>query len=369
MHTLTARQEFRGRRIGARREARIVRRTLTPINSMVPFDSPPLDGMVLPTPSSDQRILDLRQALADAGITPPEHDLRLTAAEIQPEPSNEPSSESLPAADETLPPPVARSKEDELLLWLVRLRFLSSDQIQQLLYRGLHPSLVSRALKRLQERRDIVIWDEPRGRGGRRRYGVPTATGTRRALSMIMHAYPDRTGQLIDAMLPDHGRRPLTLPSGVVPPFLMHQRECNDVAIDLARDPATVWVSTWDRPFRPSIGGVSMPQPDFVLVRTTAASPALIFGEHDRGQESRAHFERAKIRRYVELARLPQFCEDVCGFRSFRVVVTVAGMSDDRCARRVAELETWIANAGATGLLRVTRAEGTHASMRTLLTS
>ena len=158
---------------------------------------------------------------------------------------------------------------------------------------------------------------------------------------------------LIERMLPERGRRSLTLKAGTVPAFLAHQRECNDLAISLAGNPATRWVSSWDRPFTPSIGGVAMPQPDLVLVRSVRGSEELVFVEHDRGNESRAHFEHAKISRYAQLARLPQFCEDVLGFRSFRVAVSVVDAQKSRPEDRQHEIERWVDAAGASRLFTV----------------
>jgi hypothetical protein len=66
-----------------------------------------------------------------------------------------------------------------------------------------------------------------------------------------------------------------------------------------------------------------MPQPDGVLVLGSPSGPRLVFLEHDRGMESLANFRTSKVERYGELSVRPDLCEQVLGFREFRVWVTV----------------------------------------------
>ncbi len=303
--------------------------------------------------SSDRRGQKVAAELQLATTARSDRDLRLTTSASSKRLDDDVSNGSLS--------PTHLRNDEELLTWLVRLRLLSVDQIQRLLFRNQHQAVVSRALKRLRERRCISTWDESRGRGGRRRYALPTASGMRLGVEAIrLETAGTQLERLATSMLPSFDRRPLELPTRATPPFLPHQRECNHLAISFIAAGATLWASTWDRPFAPSVGGLAMPQPDAVLVVRTSSRPKLIFVEHDRGQESLAHFERAKVQRYVQLARAPQFCEDLFGFTEFMVAVTIADVAKRRPLARLKALSDFVGGRGASALFAFTLAGWVH---------
>ncbi|HEX7832152.1 MAG TPA: hypothetical protein VF787_21020, partial [Thermoanaerobaculia bacterium] len=71
----------------------------------------------------------------------------------------------------------------------------------------------------------------------------------------------------------------------------------------------------------------------------------LVFGEHDRGQESLAHFRRTKAERYAALAARPDLTTELFGFAHFVVWVTVL---DVRASAPLRRLETLVRVARAT---------------------
>jgi hypothetical protein len=86
-----------------------------------------------------------------------------------------------------------------------------------------------------------------------------------------------------------------------------------------------------------------------------------VFGEHDRGSESLAHFREAKVERYVELASLPSFCRDTFGFATFRVLVTVMDPFNRRPHDRIAMLGEEVKAGRQTELFDIRLAGEVHA--------
>jgi hypothetical protein len=120
---------------------------------------------------------------------------------------------------------------------------------------------------------------------------------------------------------------PLVLPPGRIPSFLPHLREVNRLLVGtLLEDSLRVtWASNWPRSF-PASRGLRLPAPDGVLVLAPEDGlRQLVFLEHDRATESLRSFARTKVDRYRLLASRPGALEELTGYRSFRVVVTVGG--------------------------------------------
>jgi hypothetical protein len=202
---------------------------------------------------------------------------------------------------------------------------------------------VTRVLKRLAGAGWITTWDEPvSGGGGSRRWAIPTTKALHWGASTLRRAVRGCPWEPIaNRMLPGERAHPLQLVRGKLPAFLAHQREVNKLCIRFrhAFGKNLRWVSAFDRPFPATIGGIGMPQPDFVLALETEQGVELIFGEHDRGSESLAHFRRAKAERYAELASLPRFCLETFGFARFRVLVVVMDVVRQKPRARLARLE------------------------------
>ena len=255
------------------------------------------------------------------------------------------------------------ARDREALLCLGLFRVLSFSQFRRLVFPDRDRAVASRSLKRLLNADSVTTWDEPVVRGGSPRYILPTAAGLRWALTELRVSADAPIRQLVDAMLPASHRRPLTFLRGRQPPFLEHQKECTNLAAALCESSTSTvaWISTWDRPFPNAIGGVAMPQPDFVLVLKRGSSYELVFGEHDRGHESLAHFAQAKVRRYAQLAHLPVFCRDAFGFETFRVWVTVLDAAHQRPLNRLRALVDLARAGGAADLMAFSLAGWVHA--------
>jgi len=203
------------------------------------------------------------------------------------------------------------------------------------------------------------VWEDASRIGGRPRYALPT----RRALAVardLLTADVATTpaAQVASLVLRHAERRPLVLAPRVTPAFLAHQREVNDLLIAYGAIPGVRlhWASSLDRPFPSSARGLALPQPDYVLVLEHAGHTTLIFGEHDRGNESLAHFRRAKAERYAALAARPELVREIFGFDRFMVWVNVLDARAGAPLRRLAVLVEVARNAAASDVMAFTLA-------------
>ena len=217
-------------------------------------------------------------------------------------------------------------RDRAILLRLARLRVLSLAELQSLVFAGRDRSRLSRRISSLEKAGWLQRWEEPRQRGGRFRLVVPTAAGLVWALRRLEEAAVDSNDErLVRTMLRAGHMSPLALPPGLIPSFLPHLREVNRLLVGaLLEDSLRVtWASSWPRSF-PAARGIRLPAPDGVVVLAPLDRPRqLVFLEHDRATESLRSFTRTKIERYRILASRPGALEEMTGYRSFRVVVTV----------------------------------------------
>jgi len=231
-------------------------------------------------------------------------------------------------------------RDAQAVLHVVRMRVLSYEQLSRLTYFGASLTVARRRLRRLRERGWIETWDRPVVRGGAPRYVLPT----RRALlwaGNVHERFAEGThlAKIIQLMTPATPRQPSKFEPGVIPMFLAHTEEANDVLISWLRQSGerVLWASSWDCPFPDHVEWRTMPQPDYVLVLDRSGTPVLVFGEHDRGTESREVVAR-KFRIYRTWIETPEIAERVFGFRSFHVVVSVAGEHSERRHKQLARL-------------------------------
>lgn len=245
-----------------------------------------------------------------------------------------------PPPDTTAGPALARDRD--ALLLLVRLRLLAVSDLHAAIFTSRHPSVITRALKRLRQSGWITTWDEPSpGGGGNRRWAIPTAKSRGWAASTFRAESAGAPWERIAGLiLPGNRHHEIGLSRGTTPAFLMHQRDVNRLCLSFRATLGSrlLWFSAFDRPFPNRVNGIAMPQPDFVLFVAGDRGPELVFGEHDRSSESLAHFREAKVERYAEIASLPSFCRDIFGFATFRVLVTVMDPIHRRPHERIAML-------------------------------
>jgi hypothetical protein len=265
---------------------------------------------------------------------------------------NSPQNTPEPGAEQ--PPPVAEHpsidgpevpRDRQAVLHLVRMRVLSFDQLARLTYFNANKTVARRRLRRLRDQGWIEIWERPVAGGGAPRYAHPTRrayawgeTVSKRATEGTVLA------PLIHLMTPPTPRQPWKLAPGLLPLFLPHTEEANDVLIAwLHRSGERVlWLSSWDCPFPEHVEWRPMPQPDYVLVLERGGVPHLVFGEHDRGTEGHEVVAR-KFRTYRMWSETPEITQRIFGFASFHVVVTVSG---DRAVRRKDHLHRLAAEEG-----------------------
>lgn len=270
---------------------------------------------------------------------------------------NPPPEDPTPGSEGERPP---TDRDAAILEALARLRLLSYPQLRRAFFPGRSLEAVGQRVRTLERAGWVTVFEHRTPRGGHPRYVLPTRRGLGFGLGAIraeLEAAPHHA-RLVARMLPAGRKAALELGEGTQPAFLAHQRECNHLALTLSlAGPAPVrWASTWDRPFPPRVGDVAMPQPDGVLVLEGMGAPRLVFLEHDRGQESLAHFAAAKVERYAELAVRPELCEELLGFPTFAVWVTVLDARFRRPLRRLRALSDVARRAGAEDLLSFTLA-------------
>ncbi|MEO6323304.1 MAG: replication-relaxation family protein, partial [Thermoanaerobaculia bacterium] len=225
----------------------------------------------------------------------------------------------------------------------------------RLVFPGRARSVTDRRIRKLAKRGWVSIWEEPVVRGGHPHYALPTRAGLARGRAeLVSSSNASPAARIVALMSRALQRKPLVLPPGLTPAFLAHQREVNHLLVSFERCPAfrVQWASSWDRPFPSADAGLRFPQPDYVAVFMTPIGPRLVFGEHDRGHESPAHFTAAKVDRYAALAVMPDVCERLFGFRTFEVWVTVIDARFRHPVRRLRELARVAAAGGAASVMR-----------------
>jgi hypothetical protein len=302
--------------------------------------------MQLQEPRSDQRIDSARTRHPDA-----------VARSIDVNPgvdvNRHPSATSIRHADlplNNLSTGPTLERDREIVSLLVLLRMLATAELRTAFFDGKHPSLVTRALKRLTRDGWITTWDEPVATGGGSpRWAIPTARAIRWASTTLRNSVRDEPwARLVDMMLPRDRIHPLTLARGKAPAFLSHQREVNKLCIRFraAFGEQLLWVSALDKPFPAAIGGIAMPQPDFALVLDHGGTQEIVFGEHDRGSESLGHFRAAKMERYARLGDLPMFTSDRFGTQRFSVLISVIDAVGQKPRARLENLRQCAADHG-----------------------
>lgn len=320
--------------------------TALPPQSLDFQDLPPLDA-IAPDMNS-QRMNPLRNDGAERTFRTRNTSRRENRSQDTPADAASPAMEPPPSVDPSAEdgPEVARDRQT--ILHLVRMRVLSYSQLARLTYFNADKTVARRRLRRLHERGWVELWDRPVAFGGTPRYAYPT----RRAL-VWANAVMDKavTGSplepLVRLMTPATPRQPWKFQAGIIPLFLTHTEEANDVLIAWLRASGerVLWASSWDCPFPEHIEWRMMPQPDYVLVLQREGEPCLVFGEHDRGTEGREVVAR-KLRVYRTWFETPDILARTIGFRSFRLFVTVAG---ERASRRLEHLTQLVRDEGAEG--------------------
>jgi len=245
------------------------------------------------------------------------------------------------------------SRDRSLVLAVARMRVLTYGQAGRLLFPGRHASIVTRRA-RVLVRAGWLRRVRPRvERGGAPSYLLPSARGLSASLDLLL-AETDNTplSVLVRRMVPTRSRKPLALTETT---FLAHQREVNELLVAYARasELRVLWASSWERPFGRGPDAALLPQPDYVLVLERAGSPVLVFGEHDRGHESLAHFRAAKAERYAPFALLPDAATSAFGIPGVEVWVTVTDPVARAPRRRLQHLADIIRVAGAAPITRL----------------
>jgi hypothetical protein len=245
------------------------------------------------------------------------------------------------------------SRDRALLLAVARMRVLAYGQVGRLLFPGRHASIVTRRA-RVLVRAGWLRRMRPRvERGGAPSYLLPSARGLAASLDLFL-VETDGTplSVLVRRMVPTRPRKPLAL---ATTSSVAHQREVNELLVAYARAPELriLWASSWERPFGRGPDAALLPQPDYVLVLERAGNPVLVFGEHDRGHESLAHFRATKAERYAPFALLSNAASSAFGIPAVEVWVTVTDPVAHRPRRRRLHLADVILAAGAAPITRL----------------
>jgi len=239
-------------------------------------------------------------------------------------------------------------RDQDLITAVARYRILSYQQVGARIFAGRAPTIVGRRLRKLRDRGWLEIWEDWVPRGGHPRYVFLTKQALEWAFPRLRQE-AGTFGPLVELMARSESRRPLRLESRKTPAFLAHQREVATMglAFELGEQ-APFWFSAWDRPFPNARSGLKLPQPDWVAV----FGDRLVFGEHDRGQESLSHWMAAKVERYSILAADPALLQELTGFRTFTVAVSVLDVRSRRPIARARRLANSVLERGDPGLFR-----------------
>lgn len=255
-----------------------------------------------------------------------------------------------PAPITPLPPPEGLEVRDgEVLRSLALYRLLSYGQIAELHFPG-QLATARRRMRRLERAGWVTLFEERTLRGGHPRYALPTTRTLRWAFDAIAaEAVGTSSEHLVREVLRQQSREGLVLRSPGTPPFLPHQREIGNLVVALRRcySLGVGFSCAFARPFPLEVNGVSLPQPDFILVAAPfGREPLLVFGEHDRGTEPVARFGRRKVEAYEQLYVRPPLLRKLTGFSAFRVLITVADPVHRRPMERLTALAAQIRKRG-----------------------
>jgi hypothetical protein len=243
-------------------------------------------------------------------------------------------------------------RASSLVTAAVLLRVVGYDQLRRLAYVGLDASAVRRDVREAEDAGWLQRWSLPIRGYGRVGHVHPTERANAAVLGSVHASTADASwGKTVQLMLPATGRRSLTLSS--VPKWFQHQREVNHLltSIVCSRRAPLLWASAWDSPFPTRVGGVTMPQPDYVLVEADAGGPRVVFGEHDRGHEPIERFVARKVALYAGLSGA---CASTLGVPSFRVDVSVIDTVSRHPIERLRRLMEATRAYGAADLFRFT---------------
>jgi len=255
-----------------------------------------------------------------------------------------------PASTAPFPPPEGLEVRDgEILRSLALCRILSYGQIAGLHFPG-QLATARRRMRRLERAGWVSLFEERALRGGHPRYVLPTSRALRWAFDAITaEAVGTSSEHLTREVLRQQSREGLVLRSTGTPPFLPHQREIGSILVALRRSYGlgVVFSCAFARPFPLEVNGVSLPQPDFILVAAPfGREPVLLLGEHDRGTEPVARFGRRKVDAYEQLIVRHQLLSKLTGFDSFRVLITVTDPIHRRPLDRLTALAAQIRSRG-----------------------
>jgi hypothetical protein len=241
------------------------------------------------------------------------------------------------------------------------MRVLTYGQAGRLFFPGRHASIVTRRARALVRAGWLRRVRPHVERGGAPSYLLASARGLAAALGLFI-ADTDGTelSVLVRRMVPSRPRKPLEL---TATSSLAHQREVNELLVAYARasEFRVLWASSWERPFGCGPDAALLPQPDYVLVIERAGTPVLIFGEHDRGHESLAHFRATKAERYAPFALLPDAAAAGFGIPTAEVWITVTDPVARQPRRRLRHLADVILVAGAAPITRLALAGAAYA--------
>lgn len=243
-------------------------------------------------------------------------------------------------------------RASSLVTAAVLLRVVGYDQLRRLAYSGLDASAVRKDVREAVAAGWLTRWSLPIPGYGRIGHVHPTARANAAVLPSFRASVASTPwAKVVARMLPSTPRPTLVLTT--VPKWFAHQREVNHLVTSIACAGTTPirWASAWNEPFPVKLAGLTMPQPDYVLVEELAGEASVVFGEHDRGHELIERFVARKVALYAGLAGA---CEPLLGVRSFRVDVSVIDTVSRHPLERLRQLMLATRAYGAADLFRFT---------------
>jgi len=302
-----------------------------------------------PPPTGSNQNLDvtsewLRDARSEGTIPPPERSTDRVMDRSALFPAASPLIQSIVGT------PSLSLRASSLVTAAVLLRIVGYDQLRRLAYADQNASAVRKDVREAVRAGWLHSWSYPIPRYGRVGHVHPTARANAAVLNALRASTNDVPwGALVALMLPSTPRPPLELT--YTPKWFAHQREVGHLVTRIVCQRAPLWASAWNEPFPPTVNGLTMPQPDYVLVEKRAGEPFVVFGEHDRGHEPVERFIARKVALYAALAGV---CEPLLAVRAFRVDVSVIDVLSRRPIERLRKLLTATRAYGASDLFQFT---------------
>lgn len=223
---------------------------------------------------------------------------------------------------------------------------LSLKQVQQLVLYRLDPSEVRGLLKRLTAEGLLVVERARLDRVPNQPFVCLTPAGLTVALDTLLRQAAGQSWERLAQFSITAMRRRAAMPAHDERAPRAKARLLLECDSHPEQDVFMPFAANWQPMLPTDLRGISLPEPAYVGVVNLDGREVLIFGECDNATQSLGAFRR-RMELYAQLARRPDFVEQVFGYRDFHVWVTVADPVQRAPMIRMRELLAIVRQEGA----------------------